>query len=536
MSSNRAGDGVILKTFQNIPFSKVSKLRNFSLSDISPASVILATKHLNSGRSEDIYGLSTYVVKHIIDIIAPSLCILFNASLMQGKFPSLLKNSVIIPIHKKGSKKDPANYRPISLVPIFSKIFEHIILVQLRDFCKRNDILNDCQYGFKKGSSTIDAILKLVDEIYGNFNLQKITSAVMLDLSKAFDSISHSKLIAKLNYYGIMGSELNLIRSYLFDRNQVVKTGKEISSVRCVNRGVPQGSLLGPFLFLLYMNDLPSALTSSPILYADDTSIVMSHTNLLNLQVNLKQELDKALNWFNANDLHLNPNKTEHIIFSLNKTITCMNQNKFVKYLGLCIDDSLTWNYHVDYITSKLAKTLYLIRRLSYSLSLPYLCMYYYASFQSHISYGILLWGCSNKTVEVFKWQKKAIRVILNVPYNASCRGLFKKLGFLTVPCLYIFHCVMYVKSHLYRFESVEQIHSYNTRNCKSKIIPNNRLSKTQKTYKVYGLTFYNILKQDIRDLPLKKFKLTLKELLLQSEGYSISEIEEYIKKSNTII
>ena len=207
----------------------------------------------------------------MIDNIAPILSQIFNSCIDEGTFPDLMKHSKVIPIFKSGCKKNPSNYRPISILPALSKIFERIMLDQMLNHFNLNDILHDRQFGFTKGRSTTDASARLVTQILEAWESSQDAVGIFCDLSKAFDCVDHDTLISKLRHYGIRGKSLELVRSYLSNRQQKVDVCGSTSSGTVVKMGVPQGSILGPFLFLAYINDLPFVLSdiSDVILFAD---------------------------------------------------------------------------------------------------------------------------------------------------------------------------------------------------------------------------------------------------------------------------
>jgi hypothetical protein len=502
----------------------------FQFSEIKPASVVLIVKRLKASKSEDIFGLSTYLLKHIVDLFYEPLCDLINMTLAQGIFPEILKETIIIPIYKKGDRFDPSNYRQIALAPILSKVLESVMKEQFLCFLERNHIINKCQFGFRSGFGTTDAVMEIVSRIYNNLESHNITAALLLDISKAFDSISHNILLEKMHYYGIQGNDLKLFDTFVSNRKQYIKIKNEFFGPIESNKGVPQGSILGPLLFVLYMNDFHTALKSSPILYADDTTILTSNVYLdkLNLEINL--ELAEANLWLDCNELELNVNKTEQIYFSLNKKITLRNNNKVIKLLGLHLNDTLSWKDHIDHISNKLATNLYLLRRLKNNVTDKCIRLAYYAFYHSHISYGIILWGSAPGWKDVFVWQKKAIRLLAGIKQSHSCRGQFKRLGILTVPSLFCFHAIVHVKIHLSDFLTRSGIHSYNTRNSHLLDKPKHSLSIHQRSYKIYGVTLFNLLPLNMRNSPIKRFKSDLKKYLIQCEGYSWVEIENYLK------
>ena len=540
---------VNLVSTNNIPLdissiSTQSKLSNFDrlnnvirsqlqFEETTPASIVLIVKNLKCSRSEDITGLSSYLLKHIIDILHVPLCQLINISIRNGKFPEILKETVIIPIYKKGNKRDPENYRPIALVPILSKVYEHVINSQFCVYLEKYKIISNQQYGFRKGLGTLDAVEKVVSEIHNNFERKKLTSVLLLDLSKAFDTISHTILIKKLQAYGVLGKELDVFKSYLFNRRQVVKVSGVLSGVLSVNRGVPQGSILGPLLFIIYINDLQNVLEVPPILYADDTTIISSNKSLTTLQSNIQEELLTAKSWFNQNQLRLNESKTENIIFGLSSKYVSLDNTKYVKLLGMCLDCNLSWNVHIDSVIKKLAMSVFIIRRLRYSVSRDYLKLAYFAFFHSFVTYGILFWGSSPRRNEVFLWQKRAIRLLSGLSFRDSCRGYFKQNNILTLPCLFVFHSILFIKSHIRDFIKGSMLHSHETRNNQLLLIPRTRLSKLTKSYKIQGLKFYNLLPSDVKNYSYPKFKSAIKNLLIQSEGYSLEEIEQYLIQLN---
>ena len=224
--------------------------------------------------------LPVKIFKIIFPHIAPKFCKLINLTFSYGEFPKSFKISRISQIYKSGLRSDPSNYRPIASIPYFSKILEKCLCNQLVSYFDSFSLFTNVQYGFRKNNSTCDALLKLTESIYKSFNSKNHQLNVFIDLRKAFDTVSHSVLLSKLEKYGVRGTALNLINSFLCDRKQYVQMGKNSSSLKDINIGVPQGSNLGPILFLIYVNDFPEISSEfESVLFADDTALAISNFN-----------------------------------------------------------------------------------------------------------------------------------------------------------------------------------------------------------------------------------------------------------------
>ena len=240
---------------------------------------------------------------------------IFDSSLSLGIFPDSMKIAKVIQVFKAGKKELVSNYRPISVLPCFSKIFEKIMYNRVYKYLTENNLLFQKQFGFREGHSTSYAIVNLVSNIYNSFNENKFTLGVFIDLSKAFDTVNHNILLNKLSLYGIKNNSLKWFSSYLSDRKQYVQTSVFKTTNLNVVCGVPQGSILGPLLFILYVNDL--CIVSNilePIMFADDTNLFFSHKNIKELFLNVSSELSKIIQWFNANKLSLNKDKTKYTL------------------------------------------------------------------------------------------------------------------------------------------------------------------------------------------------------------------------------
>lgn len=414
---------------------------------VSPGLVLRVVKQLKCSDSVDIYDLSCNIVKKVINCIVHPLTHCINKCLSEGYFPDELKLSRVVPVYKKGDKDAPSSYRPISIVPVFSKVLECIIYQQLRDYFENLGIISKSQYGFRKNLSTVDAIDSVVKYIHRVFEDKGFAQVTFCDLSKAFDCVEHKILLEKLDFYGVRGNSLNLLKSYLHNRKQAVCVGKELSSMEQVKVGVPQGSVLGPFLFLIMINDLPLCIKSNTVLYADDTTFLHSSNDLISLKTCVSETVAQASYWFKANGFLLNENKTQQMVFSLRDKLPSEDPT-YVKFLGVNLDDKLSWGQHVKYISGKLSRVIYLLRRLVDCVPTKYVRVSYFSFFQSIISYGIILWGNSSYIHDILLLQKKAIRVITGSPYKAHCKPLFCEQKILTVINLYIYIYILCFNLH----------------------------------------------------------------------------------------
>ena len=285
----------------------------------------------------------------------------------------MAKLAKIIPIYKAKDKKDISNYRPISLLPVVSKILEKVVHKNVYTFLEKNKVVYASQYGFRKNRSTVNAITELVCHITNAIeNKQQSTLSVFLDLSKAFDTIDHNILLHKLECYGVRGLALNWFQSYLTDRKQYVLYNNVQSQTLDITCGVPQGSVLGPLLFLIYVNDTANCLTHSKLIYfADDTTVFLSSKCINDLYKNMNSDLDDLTNWFKANRLALNVNKSNCMLFqpngnqntlgnTLNIGVDPKEHKLYCKFLGIFIDNQLRWNNHLSHISAKLSRSVYI--------------------------------------------------------------------------------------------------------------------------------------------------------------------------------
>ena len=388
---------------------------------------LINSLELNKGPGVD--GISPYIIKKTKDIIAPKLTQLFNTCMDVGTFPKKLKTAKIIPLHKGGKKSNPSNYRPISLLPQFGKLFEKIIKQRIIDFLEEHNVITAHQYGFRKSHSTELAISDIQNKLLQNLDDNKITCTIFLDLAKAFDCVNHEILLQKLERYGIRGKLLLLLKSYLSNRYHLTKVNGVESNLRLLEIGVPQGSILGPLLFILFINDLPRITKFDVKLFADDTFLSMTDDNLKTLQNKTNIELKKISRWFSANKLTLNVAKSKYMLVKRNNRKSAheftlkFNGKKMdlctsYKYLGVHLDDRLNWKKHIDYLCEKLSKMCGIFAKLRHCCNIILLKTIYYALVESHLQYCNMIWGNADWRIlePLLKLQNKLIRIICFIP------------------------------------------------------------------------------------------------------------------------
>ena len=397
------------------------------------------------------HSLSPRILKENSNALSFPISLIFNNMIICGHYPDVLKIACVTALFKSGDELDPNNYRPISSLPLLNKIFEKLLHKRLTFFLESYSIFTDKQYGFRKNMNTNDAVNNLLDNIYNAMDDSDFLGAVFIDLSKAFDTVPHNLLLHKLEHYGIRGNALNLLESYLSNRKQFVSIEGIKSSMQDVKIGVPQGSVLGPLLFLLYINDLPNSVNNvNSILFADDTTMFARDNDVYDLCNTISSDMLLVKEWLIANSLTLNESKSYYIIFSLKKIpdnlrVTIgdhvLDRKTHGKFLGVILDEKLNFSNHIDHVTNKVSKLTGLMYKLKSFFPPNILKNLYLALIYPYYNYCILAWGSANKSVlqPLLLYQKKLMRIITQSDYYAHTNPLFKQLNILKFDELFMY-------------------------------------------------------------------------------------------------
>lgn len=421
------------------------------LTPTSSAEICSVFCTLRNSRSCDYDDMQIRPVKYTLDIISPALAHVYNLALSNGVFPDRMKMAKVSVIFKGGDKNELSNYRPISVLPVFSKGLEKIITGRMTTFCEKHSIITDSQFGFKKGSSTESALLAQKELILTSFENKLLTLAVFVDFSKAFDRINHVTLLTKLEYYGFRGVFLDLLRSYLQFRSQIVVIDNKISASKPLNSGVPQGSILGPLLFILYINDIVNISTSAKfVIYADDTTLFFTAKEPTRLLRDSNDVLATLNAWSTINALQINTTKTKAVLFRpknsqayidgcLHIGASAVSTVSHFKSLGVYFEETMTWNKHVENVVGKLSRSAGILTKLRFFLPQKIKLLIYNSLFFSHLNYCLLVWGnTTNANIsKLHLIQKKAVRAVANSTYDAHTGPLFETMNISPVTHLY---------------------------------------------------------------------------------------------------
>ena len=501
----------------NTYFTELENDKSVWFFKCSEQELLNLVRSLKTNYSSGPDNINSKDLKEIIYTIKKKLVSAINNCLASGNFPSICKISKVIPIYKKGDKGNVENYRPISLTSIFSKILEKVIKSRLVKFFE----LSKHQYGFQEKSSTQGATVDLIHNIVTKLEDKNDVIVVFVDLQKAFDTVKHSHLLLKLKKLGIRGPAFKLISSFLSERSQFTIVNNEISNTRNVTTGVPQGSVLGPLLYLLYVESLSVAgITAEHYMFADDTALLYHGKNSPELQNTINNDLVRFLHWLSANSLVINESKTVFLHFHqklINLPVQININNKPIsqvhcyKYLGLIIDDKLTWNKHVDNIVNKkLCGLIGALQRVNDFLTEKCKYLLYYAHIQSVLTYLTVVWTNLSvfNTNRLKRFQNKAIKAIFKIPYDTKTVDIYNSLSIMQLAklqelelCKLIYKIKNKETKTNINLNLKSDKHQYQTRRADNICIARIRTNKGYKSPIYQGCKYFNEIPKNIRNV-----------------------------------
>ena len=510
----------------------------FPTTDIEIVNIV---NEFNSKTSFGCDNIPLAILKGSIAPIAGIVSKLVNCSFEFGFFPMELKIAKVCPIYKAGKKNVFTNYRPISLLTSFSKVYEKAMQTRLMKYLCDKNILSQSQFGFRSGHSAFMALLNMCNQFTKSLDDGRISLAVFIDLQKAFDSLCHKTLLSKLHHYGIRGLAHSWFESYLSQRTQFVAYNNTVSDMSNVSWGVPQGSIIGPVLFIVYINDIVNCSSLMRfLLFADDTNLCLTSDNYPDIMRIANCELEKLNIWFIANKLSLNVSKTNYMIITNKKskpgaTFKIMIANQSIervmvsKFLGILVDDKLTWKDHITQIATKISKSIGIMNRIKNILDNSTLKMLYTSLILPYLTYCNIVWGGARVTSlnKLFILQKRAVRIVCRAPYLAHTSPLFVATGFLKL-------CELHKKElaiFMFRYHnnllpaccsglitSVQTTHNYSLRKCASQYkIETSHTVIRQAFLSNSGPIIWNSLSDSLKNsVSLAVFKKDIRKSLLE--------------------
>lgn len=540
-------------------YLKNPSITTFLFTYTSTEEVLKLINNLKPKHSAGHDSISSKLLKKMGTIIAPSLTVIINQSLCTGIFPNKLKIAKVIPLYKKNDDSQIENYRPISLLSSISKLFERVVFNQLYRYMNENKLLFSSQYGFRKDHSTELAALELIDKIYEIMDGGDIPICIFLDLSKAFDTLDHNILLNKLTYYGIKDNAFNWFKSYLSERQQYVEIEGIRSNTLRITTGVPQGSILGPLLFLIYVNDMYTVSDEFEFIkYADDTTLISrmvpSKSNRANnrdsTSERLNHELQKITDWLAVNKLSLNVSKTNYMLFHFRQRHmagcdiprllingTEINLIDEFNFLGLTIDKHMSWSAHIKKISNKISRILGVMNRLKRILPHKALKLMYTSLISSHFQFGITTWGY--QLSRLGNLQKRALRIMNLAKYNAHTEPLLKENKLLMVNDIFKLNCFKFYHRYINGtlptyfkniFTRNSEIHSYETRNKDNlHYFPFNRIGASERIRH----SIPNLIDESPEEIKIKLLSFDLKQFTIY---YKNRMIDNYEEKCNLLI
>ena len=495
------------------------------LKETKPSIVFSLLSKLSVSKATGLDKISAKLLRVCPDLIADSLCSIFNRSINTGIFPEEWKCSKVVPLFKEGDRKDLNNYRPISIIPVVAKVFERIIHDQVNTFLVDNGLLSNSQSGFRHRHSTTTALLEATNEWAYNIDSGNVNAVVFLDLKKAFDTVDHGILLSKLHAYGIQGVASDWLKSYLSNRMQKCSVNGFLSHNQTLQCGVPQGTILGPLLFLIYINDLPNCLAHSKTrMYADDTNLSFAGNNVLDIEQNLNQDLENVNEWLIANKLTLNQSKTEFMLIGSRQRIRTfetspsletggmpINRVSHTKSIGVYLDENLTWNEHINQISRKIASGIGALKRIRSFVPDTTLQFIFNSLVQPYFDYCCVVWDNCSKTLadKLEKLQNRAARMLTFSSYDANADVVLASINWKKLETQRKIQKAVMVHKSLYglapdylrsMFVNRSIVANYSLRDTEGKLaIPKPRTDYLRNSFSYSGAVLWNSLPTDLR-------------------------------------
>ena len=496
--------------------------------------------NLKNSKSLGPESIPVFLLKKSLPFIVEELTYIYNLCIDKCIFPSKLKEAKVIPLPKSKDTTLPQNLRPISLLPVLSKPLERHIHKYMYSHLNEQNLLHQYQSGFRSNHSCQTALTRLIDSWFTSINDKKLIGSVFLDFKKAFDLVNHNTLLTKLSLYFPQSPIIKLMKSYLTERYQFVYLNGNKSQTKLITTGVPQGSVLGPLFFLVYINDLPLHLNQATHndLFADDASLHTAHTRIETIQNVLQDSINKASNWCDNNSMKIHPDKTKCIVITTRQkeqrthptlTLTLgtnlIEQVESHKMLGLLIDSRLTWNNHIESLIKRVSKNIFLLTKLKRYASTENLKLYFDAHIMSHINYVSTIYdGCTKENFNsINAVHRKAVRHLNSIGLREELtQDHFKTLGILPLEKQFelnkaiLIHKIYYEKAPSYLFNLIEKTTDrYGSKNLK---LPLCRIDLTQNSLSFSGSLLWNGLPKDLKSIKSpNSFKNKLRKLLQKS-------------------
>lgn len=500
---------------------------SFSIPKMTESFVKKEIFKMSSAKATGLDNISVKLLKMTSSVITNILTYIMNFSIENCIVENDWKVARVTPIFKSGDEHTVNNFRPVSVLPIVSKILERHVFNSFYEYLSVNNLITNCQSGFRPKHSCETVLTSLIDRWLKNIDQGKLTGVLFIDLSKAFDTVNHTVLLHKLKMFGVSDNTLEWFESYLCSRKQLVSWNGVLSEPRDITIGVPQGSILGPLFFILFVNDYPKCLRHShATIYADDTSQDVSDKCIDVIERKLKDDLINSINWMKCNKLTMNLKKTQCMLIGTSQRLAncrkmCINIDNIVletvdssKLLGVNIDCYLSWSDHIDILSKKISKKIGVLKRLKSFMSYQALLKVYNSIIFPHFNYCCTIWSnakCTNNVDKIFRLQKRAARVILNVQNVMTPSDvMFSKLRWMPIPDYFLYRKAILVFKVLHQltpeylnvFKFVNQVSTRSTRQSVNNLlyVPKARTEYYRRSFIISGSVLWNNMSQTLRN------------------------------------